>query len=233
MVVAANNKDNTVKFALFLILIFIFLYIGRFFQVDEELYKSYLTHFPIGVSVFIFMFLYVLVTFFIWLGPKDLFRVTAAVIYGALWSSIFILIAEMFNVVLLFTLSRKLGRAYVQSKIKGRMHQVDEAIAGTSFWRIFWLRFFPIIPLRFLDLGFGLTKISIKKYFIIALLSSPMRIYIIQYMLVVGADSLRNPQVFLQKLMENEVLGWVSLVYIAGAFIVMYILKHQARKKTF
>lgn len=229
----SSSKENTIKFVLFIILVFIFLYAGKIFHFDEDLFTSYLTTYPVYASWFIYIFLYVVVTFFIWLGPKDLFRIIAAVLYGAYLSTILIFVAEMCNVAVLFSLSRKLGREYVQSKLRGRMHQVDEAIAGTSFWRIFFLRFFPVIPLRFLDLGFGLTRISLKKYFVISSLSSPLRIFIIQYMLVIGADTYRDPQLFVENLAENPVILWILSSYTIGSLIVVYILKRHSKKVHF
>ena len=62
--------------------------------------------------------LYVVLTFFIWFGPKDVFRIASGVIFGAEISTIYITIAETVNAILLFMLSRIFGREYIEKKFK-------------------------------------------------------------------------------------------------------------------
>ena len=148
MTLPAFLKSNTVKFVLFLLLILLFLVIGKIFPIDQEWCRSFLTGYSLLWSGIIFIVLYVVITFFIWLGPKDIFRITAAVVYGAYWSTLFVYAAEMTNVIVLFSFSRKLGRGFVESRLKGGMQRLDEIIATTSFWSIFFLRLFSVfIPM--------------------------------------------------------------------------------------
>ena len=185
---------NSTKFLSLIILAVIFLCLGKFFSVNKEMCQAFLADFPVVLSGFIFIFLYVVVTFFVWLGPKDIFRITAALVYGAGLSTVLVLIAEMINAVVLFSFSRKLGRDYAAGKMGAGLRRLDHTLAKTDFWRVFLLRLFPIVPLRVLDLGFGLTQISLRKYFIISLVGTPLRIFFVQFFLALGMDTILNPE---------------------------------------
>ncbi len=224
----ASNK--VLKFFLLIFLIIFFLAIGSFFHFDVDSFKTFLSQFPPWITWIIYIVLYVVVTFFIWLGPKDVFRIAAAVIYGALISTLLVYTAEMFNCLVLFTLSRKLGRSFVESKLKGKMRRVDEAIADTSFWSIFFLRFFPIIPFRFLDLGFGLTKISLRKYFVISLISSPLRIFFNLFFLSLGTEFILNPFKLQEYLWEHPYIMYLGFGYVVSSLFIIFILKRKWKK---
>lgn len=170
-------------------------------------------------------------TFFIWLGPKDIFRITAALVYGAALSTLLIWTAEMINAVVLFSFSRNLGRGYVETKLGAGIRHLDQTIAETGFWQIFLLRLFPIIPLRFLDLGFGLSRISLKKYFTISLVGTPLRIFVVQFFLVLGVETLMNPDLLQRYLLENKAVFWFSFVYLVGSVMTIFILKKKMGAK--
>ena len=224
----ASNK--VFKFFLLIFLIIIFLAVGRFFHFDIDSFKAFLSQFPPWITWIIYIVVYVVVTFFIWLGPKDVFRITAAAVYGALISTLLVYTAEMINCLVLFTFSRRLGRSFVESKLKGKMRRVDEAIADTSFWSIFFLRFFPIIPFRFLDLGFGLTKISLRKYFVISLISSPLRIFFNLFFLSLGTEFILDPFKLQEYLLEHPHIMYLGFGYVASSLFMIFILKRKWKK---
>jgi uncharacterized membrane protein YdjX (TVP38/TMEM64 family) len=230
MINSNPSKSNLVKFSIFIVFILLFLCLGKFFSFDKDVTTGFLSGFSPALSGIIFIILYVVITFLVWLGPKDIFRIAAAIIYGAVWSTVLVFIGEMINVVVLFHLSRKLGRGFVELKLRGGMRRVDQAIADSSFWAIFFMRFFPIIPFRFLDLGFGLTKISLKKYFLISFLASPLRIFILQLILSLGADILTDPGRLSQYLIEHPRLFAFCFIYVAGSFVLAFIFKKRQQK---
>lgn len=230
MIGSNSAKNNLVKFSIFIIFILLFLCLGKFFSFDKDVTASFFAGFSPVLSGIIFIILYVGITFFVWLGPKDIFRIAAAIIYGAVWSTVLVFIGEMINVVILFHLSRKLGRGFVESKLKGGMKRMDQMVADSSFLAIFFMRFFPIIPFRFLDLGFGLTKISLKKYFLISFLASPLRIFILQLLLSLGTDILMDPERLSQYLTEHPRLFAFYFIYVAGSFVLAFIFKKRRQR---
>ena len=222
-------KSNTSKFVSLIILAVLFLCLGKFFPAAEakHLFINTLPKIPITLSSLTFIAAYVSVTFFIWVGPKDIFRIVAAVVYGAGLSTVLIFIAEMLNVIVLFSFSRKLGRGYIETKLPQGAKRLDQTISNTSFWRIFLLRFFPIIPMRFLDLAFGLSHISLKKYFIISFLATPLRIFYVQLFLAEGIETIMNPDRMQEFILRNQTAFFIGMVYFLGSVAVVFFLKRK------
>jgi len=226
----SHFKKFPAKFILFVILIVLFSFVSKYFSMDQDSYQSFLQGFPLVLSGIIFIVLYVVVTSIVWLGPKDLFRVVSALLYGAGISTILVSIGEMINAIAMFMLSRKLGREYVAGKLKGGMKRLDEAVTETGFWSIFFLKVFPIVPFRFLDLGFGLTRIRLKKYLFISALGAPMRIFFQQFFLSMGVETATNPHKLAEYLTENPHIWWFCFFYCLGSFGLMYYMKKKHKK---
>ena len=220
-------KSATSRFVFFLILVVLFLGLSAVVPLDQEHIRAFLDRFPLGISGAVFIVLYVTLSFFIWIGPKDVFKILGAALYGPYVSFVLVMLAEMINLVALFSLSRLLGRDFVAARLPGKMQQLDRAVADTGFLSIFFLRFFPIVPFRFLDLGFGLTKISLKKYFIIAFLGSPLRIFLVQLFLALGWETVSRPTRFAEYLLAHPGIFWMSSIYVVGAIFSALILRKK------
>lgn len=194
-----NLSRGTRHFLVFVLLVLVFVVIGRLthvFDHYEQWQEFFAQRSPILASV-IFILLYTVSTFFIWFGPKDVLRVASVLVFGVWWSTLLVYIGETVNMVTLFWFSRKLGRDFVEEKARGRMKEIDEAVSNTSVPVIFFMKFYPIIPFRFLDLGYGLTKISFLKYAVISVAAAPVRLFVIQYFIDLvmkfGLNSIQDP----------------------------------------
>lgn len=230
------KQSGTRNFLIFLILLAAFIAAGSFFDADPERSREFFSQYPLSLSSIIFVVLYVVGTFFIWFGPKDVLRVASLFVFGVIWSTVLVYIGEMLNMVTLFWFSRRLGRPFVEKKMKGRVKEWEEAASRTSGPGIFFMKFYPIIPFRFLDLGYGLTKISFARYAAISMLAAPIRLYVIQYFLDVtikfGLTAAKgNVDVFMERFMDmtnyfvgNPVLFLSLTVYTFSAIIFFFIL---------
>ncbi len=176
-------QNNTFKVLVLFFLLLTFVFLGRFFSVDLHYYRSLLSQFPIGVSALIFISLYVGLTTLIWFGPKDILRITSAILFGAYISTLFITLAELCNAVILFKLSRKLGRDFVVQKFKIKDKQVDKIKKDTSILGTMALRINPFIPFRLQDIGAGLSSIDFISYLVGIAVVLPLRIFWLQYIL--------------------------------------------------
>jgi uncharacterized membrane protein YdjX (TVP38/TMEM64 family) len=210
----------------------LFLSLGHFFSFDQAAFESFFRGIPVVSSSIVFVVLYVVLTFFIWLGPKDIFRIVSALVYGPYLSTLLVWVAEAINVVVLFTMSRRLGRQYVEQKLKGRMAQLDETVSSTGFWSIFFLKLTPIVPFRFLDLGFGLTKISLKKYWTISALATPLRIFYLQFLLALGLETVLNPEKMTAYLEANPLVMRLCFAYLVLSVVVMLVWRKTKRPAT-
>lgn len=224
-----NSKEqkNKIKFFIFVIALFLTWYLGRFFPVDTARIEGALRRFPIVYSGIIFIMLYVIITFFIWLS-KDIFRFTAAVLFGATLSTVFVLVAETINAFILFYCARFLGRGFVENSLRVNKKNLDERLAGVSFGWLFLFRSVPLIPFRFLDLAAGLTKISFKRYLLAVILGSPLRIFWLQYILAgIGKSIFTRPEALIEYLLANKALFGFSLFYIVLVILVVLKLKSK------
>ncbi len=220
-----NNKAR--KFIFLLLMTVAFLILGVFIKFEIEGFNNIFKQYSILFSGLLFVFIYCFLSFFIWVGPKDILKIAAAGIYGAYLSTFFVYIAEMINLILLFTLSRKLGREYVETKIKGKASALDETISSTGFWSIFALRIFPIVPFRFLDLAFGLTKIRLARYLGISMIASLPRLFFVQFFLSLGLETVMNPTEFNKYFMEHPLVMNVSFVYLLFAIAAVFLWKRK------
>ncbi len=218
-------SDSTLRFILFLVFIALCWLLGRFFHIDEESVKSWLLKFPLSLSGLIFVVLYVVLTFFIWLS-KDLLRIAGAYVFGAYWSTVFIWLAESVNAVILFYLSRALGRTFVETRLKGKYTHLDERLGTLTFADLFFLRAVVLIPFRFLDLACGLTKIPFKVYLAAVVLGSPIRIFFTQFFWVtLGSALFKDMDASTKYFGDHPPVALVVLVYACVTVWVMVRLK--------
>lgn len=223
----SERSKNTIRFILLVIMFFTLWYLGRFFQVDRQSIEKALKGIPVFYRGVIYIYLYVIVTFFIWFS-KDLFWVIGAFLFGALLSAGLIWLAEIINACILFNLARSLGRSYVEHMLKGKLNRLDERLGSRGFFWFFIFRAVPTIPYRFLDLGAGLTSIPMRKYMAVVIFGSFPKILWIQFVLsAVGNAIWGNPLVLADYFLKNKNLFISSLIYLIVVGIVISKNRHK------
>jgi uncharacterized membrane protein YdjX (TVP38/TMEM64 family) len=223
-------NQSTSKFLIFLTVIILCWLAGKFFHFDQEAVKAYIGQFPPVLSGITYVALFVVFTFLIWFS-KDLMMLIGGVLFGVYYSTILTWAAESINAVILFHLSRKLGREFVEQKTQGKLKGLDQRLATTSFLDLLALRAIILIPYRFLDLGYGLTNIPFKKYMTAVLLGSWPRLFMRQYFVimvfnvVVGKNFKEMYQYLMQFVGERPYLTPFAFIYLAITLILFYRLK--------
>ena len=210
----------------------LFIALGRVFYLDQNAFESLFLRLPLWFSGMFFVLLYVGLTFFIWVGPKDVLRIAAALAFGPYISTLLVWVAEAINVVVLFNMSRRLGRDYVGGRLKGRMLRVERAVSESGFWSIFFLKLTPVVPLRFLDLGFGLTGISFKKYWTISALATPLRIFFLQFFLALGVEMIMDPSRLQTYLYSHPFIFRVTTGYLLLSVVMMFVVKGRGNSSS-
>ena len=209
------------KFLLFIVFLLICFAFGNIFKFDLENMRSFLSSFPIVVSGIVFVALYVILTFFIWFGPKDVFRVSGAILFGPYVSTVLVFISEMINAGILFLVSRKLGQEYVQKKFRLKRKQIEKTKNFSGFFGIFVLRINPLIPFRLQDLASGLSQISIAKYLAVIAAPTYFRILWLQVLLAgLGTSIFKNPEAVIDFLMAHPIALKINFLYF---FIVVVL----------
>ncbi len=233
---AANKK--VLKFILFLIILIACWFLGRIFKVDIASYQSFLSEFPLFLSGLIFVVLYVGTTTFIWFGPKDVLRISSAILFGAVVSTVFVWIGEMINAAIMFHLSRILGREYVQQRFRVKSRELDQMKDDSSLLGLIAWRINPLIPFRLMDLGFGLTQVSFRKYFIAIVSISFFRILWLQFILTgIGTNLFNDFSAMTDYFLDNQQVVQYSVLYFFAVFVItiaavlMRFIRKRKQKK--
>lgn len=225
----ADKHNNKLKFLFLISLLVLLWYLGRFLHIDTESLGRSLKGVSLLYSGIVYIFLYVVVTFFIFFS-KDIFWIQGALMFGPYISALLVYIGEIINAFLLFNLARLLGRNFVERHIKGKSENLDEKLAQINFFWLFIIRLVPLVPYRFLDLGAGLTRIRFRRYFLVVLLATPIRVLWVQYILsVVGRNIFSKPQLLMDCLKNNRLLLTASFFYFI--LVILAAVKLKTRHK--
>jgi len=214
------------RFIIFVSLIAVLFFIGRFSSIDADKVDAVLSKVPLVYSSLIFIVFYIIGTFFLW-QLKDPLKIVGAVAFGAYLSTLLIYIAEIFNASIFFGLSRILGKDWVEKSLKGKSKSIYTKLENTSMGWIFALRLIPLVPYRVLDLSFGLSRISFKKYMIAVVLASPLRIFWIQFIL--AAVKGFSFEKVIAYFMQNQLIFLWSLIYSIFAIILAFAIQKKLK----
>mgnify|MGYP001162627834 FL=1 len=113
-----------------------------------------------------FIVLYVLATVFF--VPGFILTLAAGVLFGVVWGSVAVSVASIAGATLAFLIGRYLARDWVAQRIQGneKFEAIDQAVAGEG-WKIVGLvRLSPVFPFNLLNYAFGITRVSLKDYFL-------------------------------------------------------------------
>lgn len=224
MSLAVLSQSKLFKFLTLLFFLLLSWIFSQIFKFEITTTRAFFAEFSPFLSGIIFVILYVLLTTVILFGPRDIFRIAAAIIFGAKTSTLFVWIAETINAVVSFYLSRLLGREFVKEKLKDKFTQAEGAKGKIRSLQVFTLRINPLIPFRVMDLGYGLSTISLKRYFFISLIASLPRIFWLQYIIAgAGEKILTSPLSLIPYLVENQFLIVYSALYFFAVIVLSIV----------
>jgi uncharacterized membrane protein YdjX (TVP38/TMEM64 family) len=166
-----NQNDKTpgsrIKLFLLAAVVVILLFAARYLHI-QELLKSSLDWVAGlgGWGPFIFIAIYIAAcVLFI---PGSILTLGAGVLFGVVKGSLIVSVAATLGAVCAFLAGRYLAREWVARKIEGnpKFRAIDEAI-GREGWKIVALvRLSPVFPFNLLNYAFGLTRVSLRDYFL-------------------------------------------------------------------
>ena len=223
-------KTATGHFILLILVLVACWSIGSLFNIDQQSMRAWFDAVTMVVAAPLFILAYVGLTFIIWFA-KDILKIVGAVVFGAYISTALIWMAEMMNVVILFHLSRWLGRQFIIDRFHISEEQIAAAQRNTKVIQLFVFRSIPLIPFRFLDLGYGLTGVPFNKYALIAAIASPVRIFWIQFVLAGVGDAMmeqgleKSIGLIMQYFMDHMIVMQWSLLYLGVSFVLVVGMK--------
>ena len=119
---------------------------------------------PWGAVAFIGLYILATVLFV----PGLILTLGAGFLFGVLRGSIYVSIASTLGASAAFLIGRHLARQWVSSKIKGneKFTAIDQAVAKEGWKIVGLLRLSPVFPFNLLNYSLGLTKVSLRDFFI-------------------------------------------------------------------
>ena len=152
---------------------FLVLIIGLFFllqhfgyDVDPESIRAYLKDFGLWAPL-IFIIIYTIGTFFI---PATPFMIAAGIFFGFKYGLLYTLISGFFSSTIVFYISRKLGKEWVEKILEHRylkhLHEYNKRLETGAIWDIIILRATPIMPFNALNILLGVSRVKTRDYII-------------------------------------------------------------------
>ena len=119
---------------------------------------------PTGVIAFVVI--YILACVF--MLPGSVLTLGAGAVFGVVKGSVIVSVASTLGATAAFLVGRYLARDRVAKLIEGneRFRAIDEAV-GREGWKIVGLtRLSPVFPFNLLNYAYGITKVSLRDYFL-------------------------------------------------------------------
>jgi len=139
----------------------------RFFHVQELLRRSLDWVAGLGpAGVIAFIAIYILACIF--MLPGSVLTLGAGAVFGVVKGSVIVSVAATLGATAAFLVGRYFARERVAKMIEGneRFRAIDEAV-GREGWKIVGLtRLSPVFPFNLLNYAYGITKVSLRDYFL-------------------------------------------------------------------
>ena len=139
----------------------------RYFQVPLLLRRSLDWVAGLGpTGVIAFVAIYILACVF--MLPGSVLTLGAGAVFGVVRGSVIVSVAATLGATAAFLVGRYFARDRVAKMIEGneRFRAIDEAV-GREGWKIVGLtRLSPVFPFNLLNYAYGITKVSLRDYFL-------------------------------------------------------------------
>jgi len=162
-----RGTASRVKLFLSILLVAGLFVLARRFSVQDLLTDALEWIHGLGpTGLLIFLGIYVLATVFFL--PGSILTLGAGVVFGLVKGAIICSISSTLGATCAFLVGRYLARGWVETKIDENMRfkAIDEAVAREG-WKIVGLtRLSPVFPFNLLNYAYGITKVSLRDYFL-------------------------------------------------------------------
>ncbi len=138
-----------------------------FFDAKEMLNKS--LHWIHGLGFWgPLAFILIYISACVFFVPGSVLTLGAGLLFGVVKGTVFVSAGSTLGAAAAFLIGRYLARDWISGKMQGneKFKTIDEAVK-TEGWKIVGLvRLSPIFPFNIINYAFGLTRVSLKHYFL-------------------------------------------------------------------
>jgi uncharacterized membrane protein YdjX (TVP38/TMEM64 family) len=176
---------------------------------------------PWGPAIFILLYVVSCVA----LLPGSILTIGGGALFGVLWGLVYVLIGATLGATAAFLVGRYLARDWVSRKIGAHptFAAIDKAVSDEGWRIVFLTRLCPLFPFFLMNYAYGLTRVSLRHYFMATWLGiipgSTLFVYI---------GSLTNSAAGGQ---QSTLIGWAwkGFILITAVVAVAYITKVARR----
>ena len=118
-------------------------------------------------SVLVFIAIYIVATALSFPGAT-IITLAGGAFFGSFWGTLYVSIGSTIGATIAMLLARTLLRDWVESKFANRIKSINTGVEREGAFYLFTLRLVPAFPFFLINLGMGLTKISVLKYFVVS-----------------------------------------------------------------
>jgi pyruvate/2-oxoglutarate dehydrogenase complex dihydrolipoamide dehydrogenase (E3) component/uncharacterized membrane protein YdjX (TVP38/TMEM64 family) len=137
-----------------------------YFKSQQQAFEAYYSAHT-GLTIAIYMFVYILVTA-LSLPGATVMTLAGAAIFGLWIGLLAVSFASTIGATLAFLTSRFLLRDYIQNKFSDRLESVNDGIRKDGAFYLFTLRLLPIVPFFVINLVMGLTPIRTIMFYLVS-----------------------------------------------------------------
>lgn len=163
----SSKSKLLVKLAIAAVVIGALIFAARYLNIQELLREALAWVADLGPwGPVIFIGIYILAT--VLFAPGSILTLGAGVVFGVIAGSIYVFIGATLGATAAFLVGRYLARGWVAKQIQGnqKFTAIDEAVADEGFTIVLLTRLSPVFPFNLLNYAFGITRVSLKDYFL-------------------------------------------------------------------
>ncbi len=212
------------KILLVICLIILAIAAAKYFQLQQLLYAALAWIKTLGyLAPIAFIGIYNLAT--VLLIPGSLLTLGGGFIFGAVWGSIYVLIAATLGAIFAFLIGRYLSRDWVRQQLDKypKFKAIEAAVSKEGLKVVLLTRLSPIFPFNLLNYAFGVTGVSLQDYVLGSIGMIPgtlLYVYIgslVSDLALIGTSA--QP--------DNPVIKWTirSIGLIATVAVTIYITR--------
>lgn len=224
---ASRKIKRIFGYFLIAVLVAILIVTAKYFNIQELLKRALLWIDSFGFwTPVAFIVIYNLAT--VLFVPGSIVTMGGGLIFGVVWGSVYVFIAATLGAISAFLIGRYLSRDWVAKLLEKHPNfkAIDEAVAREGFKIVFLTRLSPVFPFNLLNYAFGVTKVSLKDYFLGSIGMIPGTVmYVYLGSLACDCAALKtasqptNPQI--------ETVQWIMRVvgFIATVTVTLYVTR--------
>ena len=159
-------RRETIKFILLVFFAVAAFFAVKYLSLDKRFFGNDIAPWVEGFGPWaplIYISLYAIAPSFMFPGVP--LTILGGALFGPLWGMIYASIGATLGASIAFLVARRMGRPWVEKKIKNtRLQKLDEDVERYGWKIVAFTRLIPLFPFNLLNYAFGMTRIRFSRF---------------------------------------------------------------------